>query len=166
MWVSVLCEDSQVELCCYEGGKMANTSENGEQHDVLLILNQSELPEDFGEADLDELRNEVSSTDVRTGVEVEPGSDDREPVTFAVIFVIHFLSKHGMEIALGVAEGAFWDGVKATFRRFRRGGRRTSQPARVGVTYPDGKTVFVEAQTEDELVQVVQRLGLTGAGQG
>jgi len=145
---------------------MSNTSENGEQHDVLLILSQSELPEDFGDADLDELRNEVSSEDIRTRVEVEPGSDDRDPITFAVIFTIHFLSMHALEMALGVAEGGLWDGIKATFRRFRRRGTPAAQPLRVGVTYPDGSTVFVEARTEDELVRLVHKLGVTGAGAG
>jgi hypothetical protein len=135
--------------------------------DVVLILTQFELPPGFGPEDLEELRREVSAGPVQTGVEVEPGSDERDPFTAAaVLFVIHFLSQHGMDIALGVAEGAFWDGIKKTFSRLR--GHKTAETpaARVGVTYPDGRTVYVEASTPDELVEIVRKLGLTEAGQG
>jgi hypothetical protein len=139
----------------------------GDAQDVLLILTQFELPPGFSQADLDELRHEVSVGPVRTVVEVEPGSDERDPLTAAaVLFVIHFVSKHGMDIVLGVAEGGFWDGIKSTFSRLRRHKPADAPPARVGVTYPDGRTVYVEASTPDGLVEIVRKLGLAEAGQG
>jgi hypothetical protein len=159
--------------CARIGGRKAVAAGKGETvtdanaQDVLLILTQFELPPGFGQADLDELRHEVSASPVRTGIEVEPGSDERDPFTAAaVLFVIHFLSKHGMDIVLGVAEGAFWDGVKSTFSRLRRHKPVGAPPARVGVTYPDGRTVYVEASTPDELVAIVRKLGFANAGEG
>ena len=101
--------------------------------DVVLILTQFELPPGFGAADLEELRREVSAGPLRTGIDVEPGSDERDPFTAAaVLFVIHFVSQHGMDIALGVAEGAFWDGIKKTFGRLRKHKAADAPAARVG----------------------------------
>jgi len=140
---------------------------DADAQDVLLILTQFELPSDFSPADLDDLQREVSAGPVRVGLEVEPGSDERDPFTAAaVLFVIHFVSKHGIDIVLGVAEGAFWDGIKTTFSRLSRHRPADAPPARVGVTYPDGRTVYVEARTPDELVEMVRKLGLAEAGKG
>jgi hypothetical protein len=149
------------------GGRKGDTVSDSDAQDVVLILTQLELPADFGQADLDELRDEVSAGPVVAGIEVEPGSEERDPFTAAaVIFVIHFLSQHGMDIVLGVAEGAFWDGIKSTFSRLRRHKAAEAPAARVGVTFPDGRTMYVEASTPDELVEIVRKLGLTEGGRG
>jgi hypothetical protein len=131
--------------------------------DVLIELDQLELPDDFADADLDELRTAASRAEVRADVTVRPGADVRDPLVLATLFVVHFVTAHGLEIALGVAEGALWDGIKATFQRLRGRTADTTQVSRVGVTYPDGRTLVVEVHSADELVRVVRELGPHGA---
>jgi len=127
--------------------------------DVRIVLNQLELPDDFEEADLEELRGQVSALDDAVAeVVVEPGAAPRDPLVLATLFVIHFLSAHGAEIAMGVAEGAIWDGIKAAFRRLRRRDKGAAELTRVGVAYPDGTTLFVEVHSDEELERAIKAL--------
>lgn len=124
---------------------------------MLLELNQLELPEDFQEGDLDGLRAQATLAEVRTDVVISGEAAGREVVVVggALLFVIHFLTAHGEQIALGLGGRAIATAIKETFRRLWR----LPDAARVGVMYADGRLVVVEARTDDELIRVVRALG-------
>jgi hypothetical protein len=133
--------------------------------DVVLVLNQLELPDDFTDADLDEIRARVSDSQARTEVQVPPGAEPRDPFTAAAaIFIIHFVTAHGLDVFLGVAEGAIWEGIKSLFgklhgRRPAEGkGHEAARRFRVGITYPDGTTTFIEATSAEDLKEAVHAL--------
>lgn len=126
--------------------------------DVRLVLNQLELPDDFEDSDLEEVRAGTSAPEARTEVVVAPEGAPRDPLVLATLFVIHFVTVHGADIALAVGEGAIWDGIKSAFRRLRRRERGATELTRVGVTYPDGTTLFVEVHSDEELVRAVRAL--------
>lgn len=154
-------------------------SSSGERHaagdkdyfsapDVVLVLNQLELPDDFVDADLDQIREVVSDPQARAEVQVLPGAEPRDPFTAAaVIFVIRFVTSHGLEVSLVVLEAGIWKGVRSLFgtlsRRPPEG--EAHEPARrfrVGITYPDGMTVTVEAASAEELREAVRTLRAAG----
>lgn len=125
--------------------------------DVSVELNQLELPDDFGEADLVAVREELNSSGLRTDVVVEPTSAPRDFIVVPTLIAIHFLSAHAVDIVLGVAEGAFWDGIKSTFARLRRGSS-DDEPgrARVTVRYKDGPAIEMDLANTEQLRQVLR----------
>jgi hypothetical protein len=163
----------------YDRMRTEGGSSSGERHaagdkgyfsapDVVLILNQLELPDDFLDADLDQIREVVSDSRARAEVQVLSGAEPRDPFTAAaVIFVIHFVTSHGLEVSLVVLEAGIWEGVRSLFgtlcRRPHEG--EAHEPARrfrVGITYPDGMTVTVEAASAEELREAVRTLRAAG----
>lgn len=126
--------------------------------DVSIGLNQLELPEDFDESDLAALRAELNSSGLRADVVVEPTSAPRDFIIVPALIAIHFLSAHGVDMVLGVAEGAFWDAIKAAAGRLRRGQTAGAppEPARVTLRYQDGPTVEIDVTSTEQLRQVLK----------
>jgi hypothetical protein len=130
--------------------------------DVVLVLNQLELPDDFVDADLDLIREVVSDSQARAEVQVLPGAEPRDPFTAAAaIFDIHFVTSHGLEVSLVGLEAGIWQGVRSLFgtlsrRRPEGEAHETARRFRVGITYPDGMTVTVEAASAKELREAVR----------
>ncbi len=125
--------------------------------DVSVELNQLELPDDFGEADLVAVREELNSSGLRTDVVVEPTSAPRDFIVVPTLIAIHFLSAHAVDIVLGVAEGAFWDGIKSAFARLRQGRPDVETGrARVTVRYKDGPAIEIDVADTEQLRQVLR----------
>jgi hypothetical protein len=124
---------------------------------ILIELNGLDLPDDFSEADLAELRETAVGGGAAADVIVTPEAQERDPFILGALFVIHFLSKHAVETALAVAEGGVWDGMKATFRKLRRQ-KGSGDIDRVTVQYPNGTTVVVEATDAEQLASTVREL--------
>ncbi len=125
---------------------------------MRIVLNQLELPDDFEESDLAELGTRTSMTGARAVVVVEPDAAPRDPFVLTTLFIIHFVTTHGADVAMAVGESALWDGIKATFRRLRRREKGSTELNRVGVTYPDGTTLFVEVHSDEELERAIRAL--------
>ncbi len=125
--------------------------------DVSIELNQLELPDDFDEADLAAMRAGLNRSVLRADVVVEPTSAPRDLIVLPTLLAIHFLSAHAVDIVLGVAEGAFWDGIKTAVGRLRRGrvGDDTER-ARVTVRYQDGPAIEIDVANAEQLRQVLQ----------
>ena len=125
--------------------------------DVSIELNQLELPEDFDESDLAALRAELNRSGLRADVVVEPTSAPRDFIIVPTLIAIHFLSAHGVDMVLGVAEGAFWDGIKAAVGRLRgrQAGASAPDRARVTVRYQDGPTIEIDVTSAEQLRQVL-----------
>jgi hypothetical protein len=124
--------------------------------DVTVGVNQLELPDDFGSDDLSGIQRELSTSGLHTEVVIEPGSAPRDLVVVPTLLVIKFLSKHAVDIVLGVAEGAFWDGIKSAIRRLRHGQDDAPAHARVLVSYKNGPTVQIDVTDSQQLRQVLR----------
>jgi hypothetical protein len=128
------------------------------QPDVTVAINQLELPDSFGPGDLVAIQQELNAGELRTEVSVDPASAPRDLVVVPALLIIHFLSQHGLDIALGVAEGAFWDGIKSALQRLRPGKKDSPAQTRVRVKYPDGQTVEVDVSSTEQLREVLREL--------
>jgi hypothetical protein len=134
------------------------------QPDVTVAINQLELPDSFGTDDLTAIQRELSAGGLRAEVSVDPTSAPRDLVVVPALLIIHFLSQHALDISLGVAEGAFWDGIKSALRRLRPGKKDSPAQTRVRVKYPDGQTVEVDVSSTEQLREVLRELRPGQAG--
>jgi hypothetical protein len=126
--------------------------------DITVRVNQLLLPADFEPAELHEIAQELDFSGVRTEVVVDMTSEPRDFVVVPTLLVIRFLSKHAVDMALGVGEGAFWDGVKSAWHRLGRGKDPAAHRARACVQYKDGPTVEVDVENTHQLRRVLKDL--------
>ncbi len=125
-----------------EGG-----SSSGERHaagdkgyfsaaDVVLILNQLELPDDFVDADLDQIREVVSDPQARAEVQVLPGAEPRDPFTAAAAILTSISSRltvlRSLSLSWRRASGRASDRSSVRSPGSLPKGRRTNQPGASG----------------------------------
>jgi hypothetical protein len=124
--------------------------------DVSLRFNQLELSEDVTVKDLDSLRAQLAESTLLSEVVVEPGTEVRDTFVVPTLLVVHFLSQHGVELALSIGSAALWDGIKSAYSRFRRRGEDRAPHARVVLRYKDGPMLEVDVGDEAQLRSVLQ----------
>jgi hypothetical protein len=127
--------------------------------DVTVAINQLELPDSFGRDDLTAIQRELSAGGLRAEVSVDPTSAPRDLVVVPVLLIVHFLSQHALDIALGVGEGAFWDGIKSALHRLRPS-KEEGPPAQahVQVKYPGGPSIEIDVTSTEQLRQVLREV--------
>ncbi len=127
--------------------------------DVEFRFNQVQLaddaPDDFGES----LVAALGTDGLTASVVVEPGSEDREPITAGVILlVVHFLHAQGVNLAVGTASGALWDGIKSAYGRLRRRDVPADVPVKVVAQYKNGPTIEIDLEDPERLPAVLRQL--------
>lgn len=126
--------------------------------DIELRFDQFSLPEDVPDDFARELRDRLAAADLNAAVVVEPGSEERGDLLGVPIDVIvHLLTDHALDLGVGVASGALWDGIKATVRRLHPK-RPPDAPARVLVQYGDGPAIEVDLTSDEHIADVVRAL--------
>ena len=136
------------------------------QPDVTVAINQLELPDSFGSDDLTAIQQELSAGTLRAEVSVDPTSAPRDFIVIPALLVIRFLSQHALDIALGVGEGAFWDGIKSALHRLRPDKKDAPAQAHVKVTYPNGQTIEADVPDTGHLIRVIREMAPDTAGGG
>jgi hypothetical protein len=116
------------------------------------------LPEDLEDDFADPLVRDVQAAGLNASVVVEPGSEDRDVIAAVVLLVVHFAHAQGLNLALGTASGALWDGVKTTYNRVRGRAETHGAPVKVVAQYRNGPLIEIDLQDESKLPDVLAQL--------
>jgi len=126
--------------------------------DIEFQFNQMALPEDLEEDFADDLVREVQAAGLSSSVVIQPGSEERDIVGSVVLLVVHFAHAQGLNLALGTASGALWDGIKSTYRRIRGRPEAQGAPVKVVAQYQNGPLIEIDLQDDSKLGEVLAQL--------
>lgn len=125
--------------------------------DIEVLLDSASLPDDAVTFE-DDLAREISAAGVRPTVTIDPDSEERGALQDAAPMILHFLTVHGLEIAISVASDKLWAAIRGGYRRLRHREAPARAPTHVRVQYRNGPIVDVDLADDRRLKEVLREL--------